>query len=216
MRYCVMGKHVKCVMILFLLVIFSKGIYGIRFEIDREECLSHNVHLEGDTIHLSFVVIQADTPWHSANDGAVDLMITGPSGEQIHGFRDKTSEKYEFIANRKGLFQFCFTNKSPYHETLDFDVQVVHYTYYDQHAKDEHFDPLLEQISKLEAALYNIQFEQHWLEAQTDRQALLNEGMSQRAITKALLESITLVGVSFLQVFLLQRLFEKKLHTVRV
>lgn len=36
----------------------------------------------------------------------------------------------------------------------------------------EHFNPLLEQISKLEAALYNIQFEQHWLEAQTDRQSL--------------------------------------------
>lgn len=36
----------------------------------------------------------------------------------------------------------------------------------------EHFTPLLEQIAKLEEALYNIQFEQHWLEAQTDRQAI--------------------------------------------
>ena len=36
----------------------------------------------------------------------------------------------------------------------------------------EHFAPLLEQIAKLEEALYNIQFEQHWLEAQTDRQAI--------------------------------------------
>ena len=36
----------------------------------------------------------------------------------------------------------------------------------------EHLNPLLEQISKLEEALYNIQFEQHWLEAQTERQAL--------------------------------------------
>lgn len=36
----------------------------------------------------------------------------------------------------------------------------------------EHFGPLLEQIGKLEEALYNIQFEQHWLEAQTDRQAI--------------------------------------------
>lgn len=36
----------------------------------------------------------------------------------------------------------------------------------------EHFSPLLEQIGKLEEALYNIQFEQHWLEAQTERQAI--------------------------------------------
>ena len=36
----------------------------------------------------------------------------------------------------------------------------------------EHFGPLFEQIAKLDEALYNIQFEQHWLEAQTDRQAI--------------------------------------------
>lgn len=42
------------------------------------------------------------------------------------------------------------------------------------HMPAEHFNPLLDQISKLEEALYNIQFEQHWLEAQTDRQAIGN------------------------------------------
>lgn len=36
----------------------------------------------------------------------------------------------------------------------------------------EHFKPLFEHIGQLEEALYNIQFEQHWLEAQTDRQAI--------------------------------------------
>lgn len=49
---------------------------------------------------------------------------------------DRTSEKYEFMAQKKGLYHFCFTNKSPYHETVDFDVQVGHFAYYDQHAKD--------------------------------------------------------------------------------
>lgn len=41
--------------------------------------------------------------------------------------------------------------------------------YYDT---TEHFKPLFEHIGQLEEALYNIQFEQHWLEAQTDRQAI--------------------------------------------
>lgn len=36
----------------------------------------------------------------------------------------------------------------------------------------EHFKPLFEQIQKLEEAIFNIQFEQHWLEAETDRQAI--------------------------------------------
>lgn len=188
---------------------------GIRFVIDREECFSHNVQYEGDTVHVSFVVIKADSPWHYGDDG-VDLVIKGPSGEHLHDFRDKTSEKHDFIAHNKGLHRFCFTNKSPYHETIDFDVHVGHFSYHEQHAKDEHFNPLLDQISKLEEALYNIQFEQHWLEAQTDRQAIVNDGMSKRAIHKAMFESAALVGASVLQVYLLQRLFERKLGTSRV
>ncbi|XP_020089378.1 transmembrane emp24 domain-containing protein p24beta2 [Ananas comosus] len=190
-------------------------VFGIRFVIDREECFSHEAQYEGDTVHVSFVVIKADTPWHYSDDG-VDLVVKDPSGSQIHDSRDKTSDKFEFMVQRRGLYRFCFTNKSPYHETIDFDVHMSHFSYFDQHAKDEHFAPLLEQIAKLDEALYNIQFEQHWLEAQTDRQAILNEGMSRRTIHKALFESAVLIGASVLQVYLLRRLFERKLGTSRV
>ncbi|XP_022989469.1 transmembrane emp24 domain-containing protein p24beta2-like [Cucurbita maxima] len=188
---------------------------GIRFVIDREECFSHNVLYEGDTVHVSFVVIKADSAWHYGDDG-VDLVIKGPNGEHLHDVRDKTSEKHEFVVHNKGLHRFCFTNKSPYHETIDFDMHVGHFSYQEQHAKDEHFNPLMDQISKLEEALYNIQFEQHWLEAQTDRQEIVNEAMSKRAMHKAMFESAALVGASVLQVYLLQRLFERKLGTSRV
>ncbi|XP_057526925.1 transmembrane emp24 domain-containing protein p24beta2-like [Amaranthus tricolor] len=189
------------------------GANGLRFVIDREECFSHKVEYEGDTVHFSFVVIKADTPWHSENEGGVDLVVKGPDNDQMHDSRDKTSEKYEFIAYKKGVYHFCFSNKSPYHETIDFDVHVGHYGYFDHHAKDEHLSPVYEQIAKLEEALYNIQFEQHWLQAETDRQAIINEGMSQRAMHKAFFESAALIGASVLQVYLLKRLFERKLGT---
>lgn len=65
-----------------------------------------------------------------------EIQIKGPSGEHLHDFRDKTSEKHDFIAHNKGLHRFCFTNKSPYHETIDFDVHVGHFSYHEQHAKD--------------------------------------------------------------------------------
>ncbi|KAL7175141.1 hypothetical protein ACSBR2_028861 [Camellia fascicularis] len=112
-----------------------RGVIGIRFVIDREECFSHNVEYDGDTIHLSFVVIKFEGSWHYAPDGA-DLVVKGPSGNQIHDFRDKTSEKFEFVAHQSGIHRFCFTNKSPYHETVDFDVHEAHFSYHDQHAKD--------------------------------------------------------------------------------
>lgn len=212
-----MMRHSCCVMVIVLIGMFLnlKETEGIRFVIDRDECFSHDVKYEGDTVHVSFVVIKADSPWHYGDEG-VDLVVKGPAGEQIQDFRDKTSDKFEFVAHKPGVHKFCFTNKSPYHETIDFDVHVGHFSYFEQHAKDEHFNPLLEQIAKLEEALYNIQFEQHWLEAQTDRQAIVNDGMSRRAVHKALFESAALIGASALQVYLLRRLFERKLGTSRV
>ncbi|VAI34290.1 unnamed protein product [Triticum turgidum subsp. durum] len=181
----------------------------------RGECFSHNVDYEGDTVHVSFVVIKADTPWHYSEDG-VDLVVKDPNGNQVHDSRAKVSDKFEFIVQKRGVHRFCFTNKSPYHETVDFDVHVGHFSYFDQHAKDEHFGPLFEQIRKLDEDLYNVLFEQHWLTAQTDRQAILNENMSTRAIHKALLESAALIAATAVQVYLLRRLFERKLGTSRV
>nr|GMC76389.1 transmembrane emp24 domain-containing protein p24beta2-like [Ipomoea batatas] len=197
-----------------LLMWSAGGAYGIRFVIDREECFSHKVEL-GETVHFSFVVIKSENSWHYSEEG-VDLVVKGPSGEQIQDFRDKISEKSEFIAHHDGVHRFCFTNKSPYHETIDFDLHAGHFMYHDEHAKDEHLTPLFESIGKLEEALYNVQFEQHWLEAQTDRQAIVNEGMGRRAIYKAFCESLALVAASVLQVILLKHLFERKLGQSRV
>ncbi|XP_019183148.1 PREDICTED: transmembrane emp24 domain-containing protein p24beta2-like [Ipomoea nil] len=197
-----------------VLIWSAGGAYGIRFVIDREECFAHKVAL-GDTVHFSFVVIKSEKSWNLGEEG-VDLVVKGPVGEQIQDFREKISEKSEFVAHQEGVHRFCFTNKSPYHETIDFDVHSGHYMFHDEHAKDEHLRPLFEHINKLEEALYNIQFEQHWLEAQTDRQAIVNEGMSKRAVHKALYESAALIAASFLQVFLLKRLFERKLGQSRV
>ncbi|XP_073058858.1 transmembrane emp24 domain-containing protein p24beta2-like isoform X3 [Primulina eburnea] len=210
MRLSTVAVAVAVIVILAIL----EGSMGIRFVIDREECISHKVEY-GNTVHFSFVVIKSEGSWHYSEDG-VDLVVKGPDGSQVHDVRDKTSEKHEFVAYHQGVYRFCFTNKSPYHETIDFDVHAGHFYYHDEHAKDEHFKPLFDHIGKLEEALYNIQFEQHWLEAQTDRQAIVNEKMGKRAIQKALFESAALIGASVLQVYILRRLFERKLGVSRV
>lgn len=49
---------------------------GIRFVIDKEECVSHKVDKEGDTLHISFVVIETDDSWHfTDSDQGVDLQV---------------------------------------------------------------------------------------------------------------------------------------------
>lgn len=50
-------------------------VFGIRFVIDREECFSHNVQYDGDTVHVSFVVIKVESSWHYTQDG-VDLLVS--------------------------------------------------------------------------------------------------------------------------------------------
>ncbi|CAN1146812.1 Transmembrane emp24 domain-containing protein p24beta2 [Linum perenne] len=205
------------VLIGVLVAIFMRAqeVSGIRFVIDKEECFSHDVKYDGDTVHVSFVVIKANSAWDHSSAG-VDLVIKGPNGEQVHDFREKISDKHEFVAHQRGVHRFCFVNRSPYHETIDFDVHVSHFSYYEEHAKNEHLTPLIYHISRLEDALYNIQFEQHWLEAQTERQSIINDGMARRAIQKAIFESTALIGASALQVYLLRRLFERKMGVSRV
>ena len=63
-----------CLSALFV-VLFLRPAAAIRFVIDREECFSHNVEYEGDTVHVSFVVIKAETPWHYSEEG-VDLVVS--------------------------------------------------------------------------------------------------------------------------------------------
>lgn len=62
--------------------------------------------------------------------------VKGPSGDQIHVSRDRISEKFWFLDNKKGAYRFCFRNKSPNQETVDFDLHESHFSYHDQHAED--------------------------------------------------------------------------------
>ena len=62
-------------MCVIIMVKLLKGVNGLRFVIDREECFSHKVQYEGDTVHYSYVVIKADSTWHADNDNAVDLVV---------------------------------------------------------------------------------------------------------------------------------------------
>lgn len=58
----------------FVVLCQMKGSAGLRIVIDREECFSHDAKYEGDTVHVSFVVIKIDSSWHYTQDG-VDLVV---------------------------------------------------------------------------------------------------------------------------------------------
>ena len=66
-------KRVLCILVALLLSV--EAVFGIRFVIDREECFSHDVKYEGDTVHASFVVIKIESSWHYSQEG-VDLVVS--------------------------------------------------------------------------------------------------------------------------------------------
>ena len=49
---------------------------------------------------------------------------------------DKTAEKFEFMAQRRGPYKFCFRTNSLFTETVDFDVHIGHIPYYNQKVQD--------------------------------------------------------------------------------
>lgn len=88
--------------------------------------------------------------------------MTGPNGEQVHDDRDKKSEHFEFVARKKGLYKFCFSNKAGYSEMIDFHVAINH---------QEHLEPLkndqlmgvTENIIELQSYLKAVGFKLRWL-----------------------------------------------------
>lgn len=187
---------------------------AIRFLLSTQECFTESVEYDGDLVHVSFVVIKADRAWDYEAPG-IDLSIEGP-GNFRRNVQNQPAEKMEFTAPKSGAYKFCLKNNSPYSETVDISVHVGHIPYYDEKAKDDHIDPLMGQIAKLEEAIYSVQFEQHWLYAQTERQSILNDKLCKKLVYKAVLEALALIGASILQVYLLRRLFNKKLNNARV
>lgn len=51
-----------------------KQALGLRVVIDREECFSHKVEYEWDTVHSSFVVVKYDSTWQTEH--GVDLVVS--------------------------------------------------------------------------------------------------------------------------------------------
>ncbi|KAL0306239.1 UNVERIFIED_CONTAM: Transmembrane emp24 domain-containing protein p24beta2 [Sesamum radiatum] len=187
-----MRLSVTTVAVMVILSSFG-GAFGVRFVINREECFSHKVEY-GNTVHFSFVVIKSEGSWHYSEDG-VDLVVKGPNGEQIHDIRDKISDKHNFVAYHQGIYGFVSLTSPPIMKLLTLTCMLdISYT--------------MMNMLKM--------FEQHWLAAQTDRQANVNEKMSRGAIQKALFESAALILASGLQVYILRHLFERKLGASRV
>eukprot|EP00245_Coleochaete_scutata_P004225 TRINITY_DN16516_c0_g1_i1.p1 TRINITY_DN16516_c0_g1~~TRINITY_DN16516_c0_g1_i1.p1 ORF type:complete len:217 (+),score=42.39 TRINITY_DN16516_c0_g1_i1:71-721(+) len=199
-----------------LLLLVASPCAAIRFTLDRTECFFEEVKYDGDQVTGSFVITDTDVErWDWTNIG-VDLTVEAPAGHVVYSAKKQSEEKFTFIAGRKGMYKFCFANQSPIHETVVFEVHVGHIPTSSQVAKDEHFDPIEAAIYRVQEAVWQVQFEQHWINSNAERHENVDKSLNRRVMYKAALEAVAMIGASLLQVYLLRRLFEKKFSKVRV
>eukprot|EP00271_Cylindrocystis_brebissonii_P014297 TRINITY_DN35611_c0_g1_i1.p1 TRINITY_DN35611_c0_g1~~TRINITY_DN35611_c0_g1_i1.p1 ORF type:complete len:226 (+),score=28.37 TRINITY_DN35611_c0_g1_i1:101-778(+) len=196
----------------------SDSVTAFRFTIDRKECFTQYVDSESQVVHGSFVVVKSENPWASRFEGSgLDLTVEAPAGYHAYSAHQKTEDKFSFVAVRRGDYRFCFVNHSPIHESVAFEIHVGHHSpSVDEIAKQEHFDPLLEQVMLLEDSVTNIFYECRWLFHHAQRQAELSKITAWRLTVKTIVQAAALVGTSVLQVYLLRRLFERKMKQSRV
>lgn len=129
--------NVKVTLFIVLLLSLRLIIHGINLM-----KVLNSLHVSFYLFSFSFVLffrfhcpLSCTDHWSFLN-ARWDYQVTGPSDERVRDFDRRSTATFEFVAYKKGLYKFCFTNKSPYHETPDFDIHVAHYAYHDQHAKD--------------------------------------------------------------------------------
>lgn len=74
-------------MIVAALVWLGVPAEAIRFELDRRECWVHEVLLDGDLMHVSFVVIKVHNSWglhHHRRAAGVGVDLTVSAASYMH------------------------------------------------------------------------------------------------------------------------------------
>lgn len=182
--------------------------------ITHQECVYEEVDYEGDTVSGSFVVIDHGLAW--ADEPGVELVVTSPIGAKVIGITAKEGEKFEFVAHQRGMYKFCFNNPGPTPETISFYIHVGHIYGLMDLAKDEHLKPLNVNIARVREALAAVSGELIYLKARDRRHRITNESTQRRLISYTVGEYICLIGVSLGQVYLIRKLFDKRLGYNRV
>jgi len=198
-----------------LLLLLCHQSSALMTTITHQECVYEEVQFDGDHVSGSFVVVDHGLAWNSGEEG-VELVITNPSGHQVMAVKADVGQQFEFRAHQHGLYKFCFNNPGSTPETISFHIHVGHVPGIEDIARDEHLKPVNVKIAQLREALEAVSAEQIYLRARDYRHRITSESTNRRLIIYTVVEYVCLVGVSLGQVYLIRKLFDKRLGYNRV
>ncbi|KAL1915711.1 uncharacterized protein VTP21DRAFT_6470 [Calcarisporiella thermophila] len=179
-------------------------------------CFYTQVDLPGKKIGFYFAV-------QSGGSFDIDYTVTGPRGNVIiNGERERQGD-FVFTANDAGEYSFCFANDmSTFAEKLvDFEIELEHevrptYTQFDrekQPTAPEHMNSMDESLMRISGSLSSVSRNQKYFRTRENRNMSTVVSTENRIWWFGLTETIAIVSMAALQVFVVRNFFNvKKAH----
>ncbi|KAL4072005.1 emp24/gp25L/p24 family/GOLD-domain-containing protein [Scleroderma yunnanense] len=171
-------------------------------------CFYADVDKAGEKIGFYFAV-------QAGGSFDIDFDVKDPNEKILLDGQRERSGDYVFTANTVGEYAFCFENdmSTLTDKLIDFDIMVESEPRREVAAKpgqvSDHTSPLEESVYRLNSMLLNIKRTQRHFHTRETRGFSLVKNTQSRLFWYAVCESIGVVGMAILQVYILQTFFTK-------
>jgi len=202
--------HILSNLLLFLYLSVSVKPSALSTTIAPNErlCFYTDVDKAGEKLGFYFAV-------QSGGSFDIDFDVKDPNQKLIlDGERERQGD-YVFTANTVGEYAFCFENdmSTLTDKLVDFDIMVESEPRREPPAKPgqiaEHTSSLEESVFRLNGMLMNIKRMQKHHHTQENRGFSIVKSIQNRLFWYAVLESIGVIAMAVLQVYILQTFFTK-------
>ncbi|KAI6012241.1 emp24/gp25L/p24 family/GOLD-domain-containing protein [Pisolithus marmoratus] len=171
-------------------------------------CFYADVDKAGEKIGFYFAV-------QAGGSFDIDFDVKDPKEKVLLDGQRERSGDYVLTANTVGEYSFCFENdmSTLTDKLIDFDIMVESEPRREVAAKPgqvaDHTSPLEESVYRLSSMLMSIKRTQRYFHTRETRGFSLVKNTQSRLFWYAVCESLAVVGMAILQVYVLQTFFTK-------
>ncbi|KAI6008726.1 emp24/gp25L/p24 family/GOLD-domain-containing protein [Pisolithus orientalis] len=171
-------------------------------------CFYADVDKAGEKIGFYFAV-------QAGGSFDIDFDVKDPNEKVLLDGQRERSGDYVLTANTVGEYSFCFENdmSTLTDKLIDFDIMVESEPRREVAAKPgqvaDHTSPLEESVYRLSSMLNSIKRTQRYFHTRETRGFSLVKSTQSRLFWYAVCESLAVVGMAILQVYVLQTFFTK-------
>ncbi|KAF8840436.1 hypothetical protein PAXINDRAFT_69109 [Paxillus involutus ATCC 200175] len=203
-----LNTFASCALLLALVLQVKASALTTTIAPNERLCFYADVDKAGEKIGFYFAV-------QAGGSFDIDFDIKDPNEKLLLDGQRERSGDYVLTANTVGEYAFCFENdmSTLTDKLIDFDIMVESEPRREVAAKpgqvSDHTSPLEESIYRLNSLLMNIKRTQRHFHTRETRGFSLVKSTQNRLFWYGVCESVGVVGMAVLQVYILQTFFTK-------